>query len=127
MVWLMQDVGIIQSMIKCSMKLSKGAQSCTSRLNKRSRDLVRRLHVFFFASRRRHTRFDCDWSSDVCSSDLAVHSAHLREILTEQYARLGLEFWDRTSCILYPTSFNAELAQYDEADYLAVPDRKSVV
>src|SRR2546430_8549016 len=26
---------------------------------------------FFFPSRRRHTRFDCDWSSDVCSSDLA--------------------------------------------------------
>src|SRR2546430_680350 len=24
---------------------------------------------FFFSSRRRHTRFDCDWSSDVCSSD----------------------------------------------------------
>src|SRR5438270_9847654 len=30
---------------------------------------------FFFSSRRRHTRFDCDWSSDVCSSDLAVYSA----------------------------------------------------
>src|SRR2546430_8361649 len=27
-------------------------------------------HFFFFSSRRRHTRFDCDWSSDVCSSDL---------------------------------------------------------
>src|SRR2546430_10184120 len=26
-------------------------------------------HVVFFSSRRRHTRFDCDWSSDVCSSD----------------------------------------------------------
>src|SRR2546430_16087970 len=25
---------------------------------------------FFFSSRRRHTRFDCDWSSDVCSSDV---------------------------------------------------------
>src|SRR2546430_2758138 len=25
--------------------------------------------VFFFSSRRRHTRFDCDWSSDVCYSD----------------------------------------------------------
>src|SRR2546430_1884024 len=25
--------------------------------------------TFFFSSRRRHTRFDCDWSSDVCSSD----------------------------------------------------------
>src|SRR2546430_11013190 len=30
---------------------------------------------FFFSSRRRHTRFDCDWSSDVCSSDLAVARA----------------------------------------------------
>src|SRR5256886_9352383 len=28
------------------------------------------VNVFFFSSRRRHTRFDCDWSSDVCSSDL---------------------------------------------------------
>src|SRR2546430_13621063 len=27
---------------------------------------------FFFSSRRRHTRFDCDWSSDVCSSDMEV-------------------------------------------------------
>src|SRR5882762_11376897 len=26
----------------------------------------------FFSSRRRHTRFKCDWSSDVCSSDLEV-------------------------------------------------------
>src|SRR5256886_13127521 len=29
-----------------------------------------RRFLFFFSSRRRHTRFDCDWSSDVCSSDL---------------------------------------------------------
>src|SRR4030066_1709056 len=28
---------------------------------------------FFFSSRRRHTRFKCDWSSDVCSSDLREH------------------------------------------------------
>src|SRR5260370_32176757 len=27
---------------------------------------------FFFSSRRRHTRFKCDWSSDVCSSDLVL-------------------------------------------------------
>src|SRR2546430_5436761 len=32
--------------------------------------LCRVLIFFFFSSRRRHTRFDCDWSSDVCSSDL---------------------------------------------------------
>src|SRR5690606_39587436 len=30
--------------------------------------------LFFFSSRRRHTRFSRDWSSDVCSSDLSVHS-----------------------------------------------------
>src|SRR5690606_39497404 len=29
---------------------------------------------FFFSSRRRHTRFSRDWSSDVCSSDL--HAKH---------------------------------------------------
>ena len=28
--------------------------------------------VFFFSSRRRHTRSDRDWSSDVCSSDLSI-------------------------------------------------------
>src|SRR5690606_40962991 len=28
------------------------------------------IHFFFFSSRRRHTRFSRDWSSDVCSSDL---------------------------------------------------------
>src|SRR3989454_1613954 len=30
-----------------------------------------RVYVFFFSSRRRHTRLQGDWSSDVCSSDLA--------------------------------------------------------
>src|SRR2546430_9895634 len=40
------------------------------------------LFFFFFSSRRRHTRFDCDWSSDVCSSDLfllAILASRLRE------------------------------------------------
>src|SRR5256886_3505918 len=32
--------------------------------------------IFFFSSRRRHTRFDCDWSSDVCSSDLSFFFAN---------------------------------------------------
>src|SRR2546430_2916758 len=44
------------------------------------------LH-FFFSSRRRHTRVDCDWSSDVCSSDLAV----LRTILSSR------EFFSRAA------------------------------
>src|SRR5690606_40506041 len=32
---------------------------------------------FFFAGRRRHTRFSRDWSSDVCSSDLNSVSANV--------------------------------------------------
>src|SRR2546430_5608820 len=35
---------------------------------------------FFFSSRRRHTRFDCDWSSDVCSSDLQSTTPVLPEV-----------------------------------------------
>src|SRR3712207_8462819 len=31
-----------------------------------------KLVIFFFSSRRRHTRYWRDWSSDVCSSDLGI-------------------------------------------------------
>src|SRR6266480_7394032 len=36
------------------------------------------LCFFFFSSRRRHTRLTCDWSSDVCSSDLPLDGARDR-------------------------------------------------
>src|SRR5256886_3206563 len=48
------------------------------------------LCVFFFSSRRRHTRFDCDWSSDVCSSDLTARLAQLQRLLGE---RMGKEIF----------------------------------
>src|SRR2546430_11837739 len=50
------------------------------------------VSVFFFSSRRRHTRFDCDWSSDVCSSDLAVqqNGVRQREVEEQQAAGRGL-------------------------------------
>src|SRR5260370_8262199 len=38
-------------------------------------------HSFFFSSRRRHTRFKCDWSSDVCSSDLDLDADRERKRL----------------------------------------------
>src|SRR5262249_57898313 len=38
------------------------------------RPLVDVYVLFFFSSRRRHTRLVSDWSSDVCSSDLVNHS-----------------------------------------------------
>src|SRR5688572_26799055 len=39
----------------------------------------------FFSSRRRHTRFDCDWSSDVCSSDLGAD-----QLILPAGARVGI-------------------------------------
>src|SRR5256886_9790810 len=36
---------------------------------RRECEKARKKEQLFFSSRRRHTRFDCDWSSDVCSSD----------------------------------------------------------
>src|SRR5256886_15544452 len=41
----------------------------------------------FFSSRRRHTEFDCDWSSDVCSSDLIA--AAVRRLPPEYYQKRG--------------------------------------
>src|SRR5438034_10089365 len=35
------------------------------------------IFFFFFSSRRRHTRSLCDWSSDVCSSDLASATGNI--------------------------------------------------
>src|SRR2546427_13011529 len=42
---------------------------------------------FFFSSRRRHTRFDCDWSSDVCSSDLF---AQRQQVDAERLVDIGI-------------------------------------
>src|SRR6266571_7431388 len=36
---------------------------------KRTKEVRGSTVLFFFSSRRRHTRLTCDWSSDVCSSD----------------------------------------------------------
>src|SRR3712207_7615423 len=41
----------------------------------------RLILVFFFSSRRRHTRYWRDWSSDVCSSDLGVDDEDVRGVL----------------------------------------------
>src|SRR5256886_8288053 len=54
------------------------------------------LHIifFFFSSRRRHTRFDCDWSSDVCSSDLMQESF----VLAHEIAHIELGHHENPNC-----------------------------
>src|SRR5689334_11604846 len=71
-----------------------------------------RTSVFFFSSRRRHTRWNCDWSSDVCSSDLAHRRRHARRARQEYHPPCqpspmipllkGLRILDLTSVILGP-------------------------
>src|SRR2546430_7492290 len=83
---------------------------------------------FFFSSRRRHTRFDCDWSSDVCSSDL---SSDVRAVTVQLY---------RSKKLLIPMLIFADYgvpvvaASYlltgrfnPEREFEKHPDRKSVV
>src|SRR5689334_23600730 len=70
--------------------------------------------VFFFSSRRRHTRWNCDWSSDVCSSDLPTQ---LRPLSKTELCR--------TVHVLYfvPVSVSATRSKYFHCAVLV--DRKS--
>src|SRR5690625_6763173 len=58
---------------------------------------IHHIHVlFFFSSRRRHTRWPRDWSSDVCSSDLAGTGEAIRTLIglqprTARVVRAGQE------------------------------------
>src|SRR5437763_6033891 len=51
-------------------------------------------YSFFFSSRRRHTRYIGDWSSDVCSSDLVVLKQSATDLLVKSIHRVHAgEIW----------------------------------
>src|SRR5205085_3447587 len=54
-------------------------------------ELVGAVGIFFFSSRRRHTSFDCDWSSDVCSSDLVRDLRDARRLGPDRFDQPLLE------------------------------------
>src|SRR5437879_7478983 len=58
------------------------------------------VRQFFFSSRRRHTRYIGDWSSDVCSSDLTVVPRPLEVMAVVTCA------WPTTGCTTTPISSN---------------------
>src|SRR5688572_32715941 len=78
--------------------------------------IVYLIMFFFFSSRRRHTRFDCDWSSDVCSSDLDPFAIGRRRVLHGVVAADVLDF-------VAPGQRSAGRRQADAEQQ----DRKSVV
>src|SRR5439155_13257094 len=73
---------------------------------------------FFFSSRRRHTRWPRDWSSDVCSSDLitpemeyvAIRENLGREMLAE-YIRDGEDFGAEIPDYVTPEFVRSEVAR----------------
>src|SRR5690606_40598055 len=73
--------------------------------------------LFFFSSRRRHTRFSRDWSSDVCSSDLPAADIAL-ELTCEACAHRWHASLDVASLIWDEISANA-LRLFDEVHRLA--------
>src|SRR3712207_6855378 len=62
------------------------------------------ITYFFFSSRRRHTRYWRDWSSDVCSSDLLnkleLEIATTTDVMKEQYAKASHAMPDGKSYFL---------------------------
>src|SRR5690606_39370498 len=46
--------------------------------------------IFFFSSRRRHTRFSRDWSSDVCSSDLSSKLGNIYALMIGAATWIGI-------------------------------------
>src|SRR2546429_4661633 len=106
----------------------------------------RRPTLFFFSSRRRHTRCSRDWSSDVCSSDLlepdaggalrvhlARRSGNLRlppESLTPSQTAIQLALKQQSPVItedLAQADMDLQGAQSIVAQRLRAVDRKSVV
>src|SRR2546429_6183144 len=83
--------------------------------------------VFFFSSRRRHTRCSRDWSSDVCSSDLIVprHSHENEQITYIPEAQAAFENVSNLLVLVRMTRHNRALLEIDMGQHHA--DRKSVV
>src|SRR5256886_17276780 len=72
---------------------------------------------FFFSSRRRHTRFDCDWSSDVCSSDLPFAADRIVELYVD------LRAVERATALVEPVGQAAPLERLLERALRLIPRR----
>src|SRR5690606_39642393 len=60
---------------------------------------------FFCSSRRRHTRFSRDWSSDVCSSDLSIFN---NEDIIRFFEDLGVTLKEEDRGRMFPVSNSAK-------------------
>src|SRR2546421_7964146 len=81
---------------------------------------------FFFSSRRRHTRSDRDWSSDVCSSDLAAEQGRRESELVEQLAAAKAAV-EQTEAVCREETQRSSRFEEELIGLRQLRDRKSVV
>src|SRR5699024_11341968 len=72
------------------------------------------IYVFFFSSRRRHTRSKRDWSSDVCSSDLGISADNVLDYLEWIF----FSYWCR--CCIWPSVIDCD-SVYRRTNYIIEP------
>src|SRR3712207_8194718 len=96
---------------------------------------------FFFSSRRRHTRYWRDWSSDVCSSDLAlaftIAFSELRKVIYTPHIyviNIDLEGVHHTAILkeiqFHPVTdapLHVDFYEVNDEKPITIGDRKSVV
>src|SRR2546430_6550063 len=76
-----------------------------------------RTVLLFFSSRRRHTRFDCDWSSDVCSSDLGGRTRPLMMLYKQEVKRSPMDLSAKNNLAMTALLLDAqELKPHDRSE-----------
>src|SRR5256885_4884409 len=81
---------------------TSGAVSRMRGASSASKACLSMIAIFFFSSRRRHTRLQGDWSSDVCSSDLPVRRPPRHGVAIHRRSKVA-------------DGFSAEIVDADEA------------
>src|SRR2546430_10343546 len=82
---------------------------------------------FFFSSRRRHTRFDCDWSSDVCSSDLYFDDIQRQDLNAIEIGISYKRLIEECNITQEELSDRIGMNRTTVTNYIRLLDRKSVV
>src|SRR6266571_6809668 len=86
------------------------------------------LFFFFFSSRRRHTRLTCDWSSDVCSSDLASEEFLApTEVGEDSFVRCdGCDYAANTEAVEIARPDAEDVSAHPPSQVLDTPDTPTI-
>src|SRR5256885_10788831 len=78
--------------------------------------------VFFFSSRRRHTRLQGDWSSDVCSSDLWLEQSFDYKLTSEEIGELDRDALEQRLLSAIDDRYRPEMRRMERMLLLQIVD-----